>query len=136
RSIALAATLPRSPAPGGYRRRENPREPEVDPEGADEARETRFVVGSEHEAGDPSGIQPPDLNEKPRNIQKDGERQSHQRAGIEAAPVTVDAVVRIERGDLEVALPNDEIVRDHDRRDRAEQRAVADQPGKDIAARI
>src|ERR1035437_7811198 len=50
--------------------------------------------------------------------------------------VTVFAGRGVERGDVELAVKVGEIVRDHDAADRAEQGAVADEPGENIAGRV
>src|SRR5690606_21897206 len=54
----------------------------------------------------------------------------------EAAAVAVFAGSGVERGDGELAFSPDEVIGDHDAADRAEQRAVTDEPGEDVAGGI
>src|SRR5947207_410962 len=54
----------------------------------------------------------------------------------ETVRVTIFAVFSIKRGHVQLFAPVNVIIRDHDSADRSEQRAVTDQPGKNVTRRI
>ena len=66
------------------------------------------VCGSDFDGGEEAG-----------DIWQDGERERGQRDAAEAAAVAIAAVWIVERVDVELAPPIDEIIRDHDPADRA-----------------
>ena len=61
--------------------------------------------------------------------------QRDNRHRIEAIAVLIDAATPIERIGIELRSAHEEVVRNHDARDRSEQSRVADQPAEDVVAK-
>src|ERR1035437_10820678 len=109
---------------------------EVNDKGNPETDKPRVIVETNKERQDTGRIKQLHGDEKSRKVWQDGDEQRKDRDEAETVAITIFAIRAIERGEMQMLLPPNVIVRDHDSANLTEQSAVADQPGENVPGRV
>ena len=101
-----------------------------------ESDKPRVVVDCSRETRARSAATSFTLTRKPGRFGSTARTSATIASEAEAVGETILAVGLVKRGEIQLRAAKDEVVGDQDAADRSEQRAVADEPGENVAARI